>query len=122
MRCLIGSYERTIECRWDHTLCKEAFYPGTVRLPGLAQYKYDKGNANYNWVASAIDSARSAHIPWVIVGEHKYCIVIDSSHTNTCSGQDLMNLLFSKRVDLILQDQRHGYQTSKQLALNTTTC
>ena len=90
--------------------------------PGLAPYKYDKGNANYNWVASAIDSARAAHIPWVIVGEHKYCIVIDSSHTNTCSGQDLMNLLLSKRVDLILQGQKHGYQASKQLALNTTTC
>ena len=90
--------------------------------PGLAPYKYDKGNANYNWVASAIDSARAAHIPWMIVGEHKYCIVIDSSHTNTCSGQDLMNLLLSKRVDLILQGQKHGYQASKQLALNTTTC
>src|ERR1051326_3686695 len=69
MRCLIGSYERTIECRSDHTLCKEAFYSGTIRLPGLAPFKYDKGNANYHWVASAIDSACSAHIPWVIVGE-----------------------------------------------------
>lgn len=90
--------------------------------PGLSPYKYDKGNANYKWVASTIDSARAAHIPWVIVGTHKYCIVIDSSHTNTCAGQDLMNLLLSKKVDLILQGQKHGYQASKQLALNSTTC
>ncbi len=90
--------------------------------PGLSPYNYAKGSTDYNWVARTIDGARAAHIPWVIVGMHKYCIVIDSDHTNTCSGYDLINLLLSKKVDLILQGQKHGYQASKQLALNTTTC
>lgn len=80
---------------------------------------YSKGSVNYNWVAKTIDSARSAHIPWVIVGMHKYCIAINGGG---CASQDLMNLLLTKKVDLILQAHRHNYQVSKQLALNSTTC
>jgi len=87
--------------------------------PGLYGYKYAKGDSHYTWVSKAIDSARAANIPWVIVGMHKYCIVIGS---NPCTGQDLLNLLLSKKVDLILQGHKHNYQVSKQLALNSTTC
>ena len=50
---------------------------------------------------------------------HQYCFVIDSK---SCAGQDLLDLLISKKVDLILQAQKHNYQASKQLALNRTTC
>lgn len=84
-------------------------------LPG---YNYNLGGADYTWVAASIDSARAANIPWVIVGMHEYCFVIG----NSCTNQDLLDLLLSKNVDLILQGHQRNYQSSKQLALNPTTC
>lgn len=82
-------------------------------------YNYNKGSANYLWVSNAIDAARAANIPWVIVGMHEYCFVIG---TAKCLNQQLLDLLLAKHVDVILQGQKHNYQASKQLALNTTTC
>ena len=83
-------------------------------------YSYAAGTAHYTWVANAIDSARAAGIKWVIVGMHKVCI---SMGYDPCDvGNDLLNLLISKKVDLILQGHEHDYQRSKQLALNGTTC
>ncbi len=82
-------------------------------------YNYNMGSANYQWVSDTIDAARAAHIPWVIVGMHEYCFVIG---TAKCSNQQLLDLLLAKHVDVILQSQKHNYQASKQLALNTTTC
>ena len=81
----------------------------------LSGYNYNKGTAGYNWVSQMIDGARAAKIHWVIVAMHQYCFVIDST---SCAGQDLLDLLLSKHVDLILQAQKHTYQASKQLALN----
>ncbi|MDQ6660599.1 MAG: hypothetical protein M3Z24_06500 [Chloroflexota bacterium] len=80
-------------------------------------YNYSKGSANYTWVSHEIDSARSAGIHWVIVGMHQYCFTIDSK---TCPSQDLLDLLLNKKVDLILQAQKHSYQASKQLALSSS--
>ncbi|MEO9056887.1 MAG: hypothetical protein ABI396_01795 [Ktedonobacteraceae bacterium] len=85
-------------------------------LPG---YNYGVGGADYNWVAQKIDEARAANIHWVIVGMHQYCFVIDST---VCPTQDFLDLLLNKKVDLILEAQKHTYQASKQLALNPTTC
>lgn len=82
-------------------------------LPG---YDYGKGTSHYNWVSQQIDGARAAHIHWVIVAMHQYCFVIDST---SCANQDLLDMLLNKHVDLILQAQKHTYQASKQLALNT---
>ena len=93
--------------------------------PGLnftngGSYTYAAGTTHYNWVANTIDSARAAGIKWIIVGMHKVCISIGQM---TCEiGNDLLNLLVSKKVDLILQGHDHDYQRSKQLALNGTTC
>jgi calcineurin-like phosphoesterase family protein len=85
-------------------------------IPG---YLYNKGGSHYNWVAQEIDGARNAHIRWVIVAMHEYCFTIGSLG---CPASDLLNLLISKKVDLILQGHKHDYQTSKQLAFNGTTC
>src|SRR5712692_8239752 len=83
-------------------------------------YTYAAGTTHYNWVANTIDNARAAGIKWVIVGMHKVCISIG---VMSCEiGNDLLNLLVSKKVDLILQGHDHDYQRSKQLALNSTTC
>jgi hypothetical protein len=85
----------------------------------LDGYNYNVGAPHYNWVAQQIDAARAAQIRWIIVAMHQYCFVIDSY---VCPGQDLLDLLLNKKVDLILQAQKHTYQASKQLKLNGTTC
>src|SRR5712691_1981557 len=93
--------------------------------PGLnftngGYYSYAAGSSHYSWVASTIDSARAAGIKWIIVGMHKVCISM--GYMSCDIGNDLFNLLVSKKVDLILQGHDHDYQRSKQLALNSTTC
>src|SRR6266436_4676080 len=93
--------------------------------PGLdftngGAYSYAAGTAHYNWVSNTIDNARAAGIKWVIVGMHKVCISIGIMPCDI--GNDIMNLLVSKKVDLILQAHDHDYQRSKQLGLNGTTC
>ena len=89
--------------------------------PGLSLYApkafapYTKGSANYLWVQSAIDSARAAGIPWVIVGMAFNCI---TAGVNPCQmGADLQDLLVAEKVDLVLQGHEHGYERSKQLGL-----
>ena len=76
-------------------------------------YYYSVGNPHYNWVSDSIDSARAEGIPWVIVAFHKPCLSIGVKGCE--SGPDLMNLLISKRVDLVLNGHDHSYQRSKQL-------
>jgi uncharacterized protein YbdZ (MbtH family) len=93
--------------------------PGLTFTNGGA-YSYAAGTDHYNWVANTIDNARAAGIKWVIVGMHKVCISLGIMPCDI--GNDLFNLLVSKKVDLILQGHDHDYQRSKQLALNSTTC
>jgi hypothetical protein len=84
-------------------------------------YSYPAGSAHYDWVAAAIDGARAASIPWVIVGMHQNCISMGVK--NSCQiGTDLFDLLVDKKVDLVLQGHDHDYQRSKQLALATPSC
>jgi len=83
-------------------------------------WPYNQGNLHYNWVSSAIDSARSSGIKWVIVATHKLCI---SASDATCSmGIAFFNMLLAKKVDLIIQAHDNTYERSKQLALNSSTC
>jgi hypothetical protein len=95
--------------------------PGLIFTKGGA-YDYSVGSPHYNWTASAIDGARAAGIPWVIVGMHKVCLSTGSSTCLEGIGNDIDNLLISKKVDLVLQGHDHSYQRSKQLALNGSTC
>ena len=87
-----------------------------LTFPGEATYQYTVGSAHYTWLSNAIDSARAAGIPWVIVGMHENCLKAGSSACEI--GADLENLLVAKKVDLILQGHTHTYQRSKQLALS----
>jgi len=87
--------------------------------PGLTfpdgNNSYAVGSARYLWTAQAIESARSAGIPWVVVSMHKPCLSVGRY---TCeSGADVFNLLLSKKVDLILSGHEHSYQRSHQLGL-----
>jgi hypothetical protein len=89
--------------------------PGLDLNPNGTNWSYKQGTAHYTWTASAIDSARAAAIPWVVVGMHEYCI---SLVNHSCFvSDDLMNLLTSKKVDLYLQAHDHAYSRTKQLAL-----
>jgi hypothetical protein len=90
--------------------------------PMVKGARYNKGGADYNWVKQSIESARQAGIRWVIVGLHRYCLVIGSAHDDTCTAPDLMNLLISEKVEVVLTGEKHGYQATKQLAFNGTSC
>lgn len=80
-------------------------------------WDYSAGSTRYNWTAAAIDGARSASIPWVVVGMHVPCL---SMGVYGCvAGDDITNLMVGKKVDLVLNGHEHLYQRSKQLATGT---
>ena len=74
---------------------------------------YAAGTQRYKWTAQAIDGARAASIPWVVVGMHKPCITVGLYDCEP--GAEMFNLLLSKKVDLILSGHEHNYQRSHQL-------
>ena len=89
--------------------------PGLDLNANGTNWSYKQGTSHYTWTANAIDGARAAGIPWVVVGMHEYCL---SLVNHSCFvSDDLMNLLVSKKVDLYLQAHDHAYSRSKQLAL-----
>src|SRR5918998_1587490 len=81
-------------------------------------YFYGGANNHYEWVADAIDGARAANIPWVIVGMHKNCLSVGAYYCNIY--QELMSLLVEKKVDLVLHAHDHTYQRTKQVATNAS--
>ncbi|BAV33068.1 hypothetical protein SCL_0748 [Sulfuricaulis limicola] len=104
-------------------------YAGQIRIimiaPGLPvfgkTYRYRASSTEYQWLAQTIDAARTAGIPWVIVGMHMNCLTmgVKGCHELDPGGSgadDLLNLLIAKKVDLVLQGHDHTYQRSKQLA------
>ena len=70
--------------------------------------------SHYNWTETAIDSARTKSIPWVIVGMHKPCLSLGEYACEP--GTDIFNLLLDKKVDLVLTGHEHLYQRTHQLA------
>lgn len=77
--------------------------------------EYALGSDGYAWTQEAIEGARVAGIPWVIVGMHKPCLSIGNYGCDP--GADLVDLLVSQHVDLVLTGHEHLYQRSVQLAL-----
>ncbi|MFY0407064.1 PKD domain-containing protein [Solicola sp. PLA-1-18] len=89
--------------------------PGITYPSGLQTYA--SGTPEYAWTAAAIDGARAAQVPWVVVGTHMPCLTIG---VYACpAGPDITNLLVQKKVDLVLNGHEHMYQRTKQLALGT---
>lgn len=86
--------------------------------PGLTfpdgAWAYTAGSPHYTWTRRAIDGARAAGIPWVVVGMHKPCLSVGIYACDI--GADLLHLLVSERVDLVLSGHEHLYQRTKQLA------
>lgn len=78
-------------------------------------WSYDEGTPRYAWTAEAIDGARAAGIPWVVVGAHKPCLTVGVYECDI--GADLFQLLLEKKVDLVLHGHEHHYARTHQLAL-----
>ena len=79
-------------------------------------WSYASGTPRYAWTAAAIDGARTASIPWVVVGMHKPCLSVGDYGCDP--GTDLINMLLTKKVDLILNGHEHLYQRTHQLGLS----
>lgn len=86
-----------------------------IITPDVEKEAYRSGTDRYEWLSSAIDSARESGIAWVIVAQHKNYISTGSKEDEV--GSDYFNLLLSKKVDVILQGHDHTYQRSYQLGL-----
>ncbi len=88
--------------------------------PGLVinnhTFNYAKDSGDGVWLQDTIDQARQKQIEWVVVGMHKDCITLGAKSCEI--GEDLLNTLIDKKVDLILQGHDHVYARSKQLSLN----
>ncbi|WP_165478292.1 PKD domain-containing protein [Arthrobacter sp. S39] len=89
--------------------------------PGIpftdATWNYSAGSTRYNWTSAAIDGARTAAIPWVVVGMHTPCLSI--GQYSCVAGADITNLMVTKKVDLVMNGHEHIYQRSKQLSTGT---
>ena len=112
----IGTYGRQyyVDVPAQNPLVRFIMISPSLAFPeGTASYT--AGSDRYLWTAQAIDSARSASIPWVVVGMHKPCITVGKYICDP--GSDLFNMLVSKKVDLILSGHEHSYQRSNQLSL-----
>ena len=78
------------------------------------EYDYTSGSERMAWLERAIDSARAQSIRWVVVAMHKNCLTVGEKGCEI--GQDLLDLLTERRVDLVLQGHDHTYQRSAQLS------
>jgi len=113
---LVGTYGRQyyVDVPEDDPVARFILISPALPFPD-GTWSYAAGSPRYNWTSQAIDGARAASIPWVVVGMHKPCISVGQY---TCEpGSDLFNLLLSKKVDLILSGHEHGYMRSHQLGL-----
>src|SRR3954449_588780 len=113
---VVGTYGRQWYADYpkgDPTVRFVMISPGTTFSDGI--WSYAAGTARYQWTADAIDGARSAGIPWVVVGMHKPCVSVGEKKCDP--GPDITNLLISKKVDMVMVGHEHGYMRTKQLAL-----
>lgn len=112
----IGSYGRQyyVDVPQQNPVARFVFISPGVPFTE-ATWDYSVGTARYNWTAAAIDGARAASIPWVVAAMHMPCISM--GQYGCTAGTDVINLLVSKKVDLVLNGHEHIYQRSKQLSV-----
>ena len=115
---LVGTYGRQwyVDVPQDAPLVRViAISPGLTYPSG--DWSYAAGSARYQWTSSTIDAARAAGIPWVVVGMHMPCVSVGIY--GCAAGPDIVNLLLSKRVDLVVTGHEHAYMRTHQLATRT---
>ena len=113
---LIGTYGRQwyVDVPAQNPLVRFVMISPALTFPD-GTYQYTAGSARYAWTAAAIDGARSTWIPWVVVGVRKPCLWVGEYGCDP--GTDLIDMLVSKKVDLVLTGHEHLYQRTAQLAL-----
>jgi PKD repeat protein len=113
---VVGTYGRQyyVDVPQQDPLVRFVMISPALTFPD-GNWQYTAGSPRYNWTVAAIDGARAANIPWVVVGMHKPCITAGGYACDP--GTDLTNMLISKKVDLVFNGHEHHYQRSKQLAL-----
>ena len=113
---VVGTYGREyfVDVPADAPLVRFiAISPG-LTFPG-GSWSYASGTPHYQWTVNAIDQARTAGIPWVVVGMHKPCL---SLGRYVCDpGPDVVDLLLETGVDLVVTGHEHLYQRTRPLAL-----
>jgi hypothetical protein len=82
---------------------------------GHGTWSYDDGTEHHAWLEAAVEGARAAGIPWVVVGMHKPCLSVGAYACDP--GTDLVDLLLRTGVDLVLTGHEHLYQRTLPLAL-----
>lgn len=115
---LVGTYGRQyyVDVPREDPLVRFIMISPALPYPD-GTWSYAAGTPRYAWTAAAIDGARLAGVPWVVVGMHKPCLTVGEYSCE--SGADLANLLLTKKVDLVLSGHEHHYARTKQLALGT---
>lgn len=118
---LVGTYGRQyyLDVPLEQPLVRFLMISPGLHFPE-GRLDYDRGGTDYRWTEEAIDSARAAGIPWVVVGAHKPCVSVGQYGCD--SGSDIFALLLEKRVDLLLHGHEHLYQRTAQLTTGTPDC
>lgn len=114
---VVGIYGRQwyVDVPQSNPLMRVVMISPGLSFTGSGYWDYDAGTSRYAWTEAAIDSARAAEIPWVVVGAHLPCLSLGDYDCG--SGADLLNLLVTKKVDLVLNGHEHLYQRTHQLSL-----
>lgn len=116
---LSGTYGRQyyVDVPQEDPLVRFVMISPALPFPDGTTWTYPVGSARYSWTAAAIDGARVADIPWVVVGMHKPCLSLGVYSCDVGSG--LINMLLAKKVDVVLSGHEHMYQRTKQIGLGT---
>ncbi len=114
-----GTYGREyyVDVPKTNPLVRMVMISPNIQFPD-STWDYAAGTPRYNWTAQAINSARAANIPWVVVSMHKPCLSLGEYGCDP--GADLVNLLLDRKVDLVLTGHEHLYQRTKQLGLGAS--
>jgi len=112
---VVGSYGRQyyVDVPQDRPVARFIMISPGIPFPD-GTWNYSEGSKRYDWTAQAIDGARAESIPWVVVGMHTPCLSM--GRYDCVAGDDITNLMISRKVDLVLNGHEHLYQRSKQLS------
>jgi 3',5'-cyclic AMP phosphodiesterase CpdA len=112
---LVGSYPREyyVDVPAQSPLVRFIMVSPSLTFPD-GTWSYVAGSTHLAWTAAAIETARAAGVPWVVVGMHKPCLSVGNYACDV--GPDLLHMLISQRVDLVLSGHEHLYQRTQQVA------
>ncbi|MCL3859613.1 PKD domain-containing protein [Actinotalea sp. K2] len=111
---LVGTYGRQwyVDVPAHAPLVRYVMISPALTFPD-GTWSYAVGSPRYQWTAAAIDGARAASIPWVVVGAHKPCLSVGVYGCDIGAG--LHDMLIAKKVDLVLYGHEHSYQRTHQI-------